>query len=85
MVSYGVVSAVERGIQLGTSVFLLGGANVLGALVRIYVGVLAGNAGRDALKIMAIMQLSGGLSIFLMVPDSPGMFAAELICAFGMG
>lgn len=83
--SFGVISAVDRGIGAGSAGFLLGAASVIGALMRIGVGAVAGQAGRESLKMISVMQLVGGVGIFLMVPDNRWTYSVGLILAFGIG
>ena len=83
--SFGVISAVDRGIEAGAAGFLLSAASAVGAFMRIGVGAAAGRDGRDALKIIAVMQLLGGAGIFLMVPNNQWTYALGLILAFGIG
>ena len=83
--AYGVISAVDRGIGVGTAGFLLSAASVIGALMRIGVGAVAGRAGRESLKMIAAMQLVGGIGIFIMVANNKWTYAIGLIVAFGIG
>lgn len=85
VVSYGVVSAVERGIDLGTAGLLLGASSAAGAGVRILVGALVGRFGGSALRITAAMQAVGVIGILTMVPVETATYAIGLTIAFAIG
>lgn len=85
LASYGVISAVDRGIAVGSAGFLLSTASAIGAFMRIGVGAAAGRAGRETLKMIAGMQMLGGIGIFIMVANNRLTYSLGLILAFGIG
>jgi predicted MFS family arabinose efflux permease len=83
--TFGVVSAIERGIHPGTAGLLLGAASAVGAAMRIAVGALSDRRKGDTIRTIGIMQFSGAAGAVLMTIGPSWLFGMGLVLALGVG
>lgn len=83
--TFGVVSAVERGMDAGTAGFVLSAASLVGAIVRVGAGALADRRPGNPVRWIAAMQLIGFVGGAVMIFSSGVMFAVGLALVMGIG
>lgn len=84
-VSFSVASAVQRGIDPGLAGLLLSAASLVGAFVRVLVGIFADRRIGDPQRTVAIMLALGTVGLLLMAWQSDLAFTVGLITAVAFG
>ena len=83
--AFGVESAVDTGVGVGTAGLLLALGSAVGIVVRVVAGYLADGMTGGRLRLVAGMLVLGTAGFVMLASGSPGLLVVGVVLAFGAG